>query len=173
MVKNLPATQETQVRSLGQEDPPGGGNGNPLQCSCWENPMDRGTCWPKSIGWQRIRPNWATERPRAHTHSHTHIHKHLQNKQISPSFSSLSYLLSNSPPSPLDLSRKSGQGQVNSYPALRCSYSIQVTASKKRQSYVILQGISLVREDSKTLLLWNISLNLTDILRISQFITTA
>ena len=26
----------------GQEDSPGGGKGNPLQCSCLENPMDRG-----------------------------------------------------------------------------------------------------------------------------------
>ena len=24
---------------------PGGGHGNPLQYSCLENPMDRGTCW--------------------------------------------------------------------------------------------------------------------------------
>ena len=24
---------------------PGGGNGNPLQCSCLENPMDRGAWW--------------------------------------------------------------------------------------------------------------------------------
>ena len=30
-VKNLPAMQEIWVRSLGQEDPPGEGNGNPLQ----------------------------------------------------------------------------------------------------------------------------------------------
>ena len=38
--------QETQVQSLGWEDPhvPGEGNGNPLQCSCLENPMDRGAC---------------------------------------------------------------------------------------------------------------------------------
>ena len=35
--------QETQVRSLEWEDPPGGGNGNPLQHSCLENPMNRGT----------------------------------------------------------------------------------------------------------------------------------
>ena len=41
MVKNLPAVQETWVRSLGQEDPTEG-NGNPLQYSCLENPMDRG-----------------------------------------------------------------------------------------------------------------------------------
>ena len=42
MVKNLPAMQETQVWSLGQEDPPVEGNSNPLQYSCLENPMDRG-----------------------------------------------------------------------------------------------------------------------------------
>ena len=42
MVKNLPATRETQVQSLGWEGPPGEGNGNPLQYSCLENPMDRG-----------------------------------------------------------------------------------------------------------------------------------
>ena len=41
-VKNLPAMQETRVRSLGLEDSLGEGNGNPLQYSCWENPMDRG-----------------------------------------------------------------------------------------------------------------------------------
>ena len=47
MVKNLPAMQEMQemwVQSLGQEDPPGGGNHNPLQYSCLENPMSRGAC---------------------------------------------------------------------------------------------------------------------------------
>ena len=37
-VKILPAMQERQVRSLGWEDPPGVGNGNPLQYSCLENP---------------------------------------------------------------------------------------------------------------------------------------
>ena len=44
-VKNLPAMQkmqETRVRSLGWEDPPGGGRGNPLQYSWCENPKDRG-----------------------------------------------------------------------------------------------------------------------------------
>ena len=40
MVKNLPSVQETQVQSLGWEDP-GEGNGNPLQYSCLENSMDR------------------------------------------------------------------------------------------------------------------------------------
>ena len=34
-------TKKTQVSSLSQEDSPGEGNGNPLQYSCLENPMDR------------------------------------------------------------------------------------------------------------------------------------
>ena len=34
--------QEAQVRSLGQEDSPGEGNGNPLQYSCLENPIEEG-----------------------------------------------------------------------------------------------------------------------------------
>ena len=42
MVKNLLVMQETWVRPLGQEDPPGEGNGNSLQYSCLGNPMDRG-----------------------------------------------------------------------------------------------------------------------------------
>ena len=42
MVKHLPAMQETRVQSLGPEDSPGEGNGNPLQYSCLENFMDRG-----------------------------------------------------------------------------------------------------------------------------------
>ena len=41
MVKNLPAMQETQVRSLSWEDHPREGNGYPLQYSCLENSMDR------------------------------------------------------------------------------------------------------------------------------------
>ena len=42
IIKNLPSVQETGVRSLGWEDSPGEGNGNPFQYSCLENPMDRG-----------------------------------------------------------------------------------------------------------------------------------
>ena len=34
--------QEMEIRPLGQENSPGEGNGNPLQYSCWDNPMDRG-----------------------------------------------------------------------------------------------------------------------------------
>ena len=42
MVKRLPAMQETWVRSLGQEDSPGEGNGYPLQHFCLENSMGGG-----------------------------------------------------------------------------------------------------------------------------------
>ena len=42
--KDLPAMQETQVRSLGQEDSLEKGS-NPLQYSRLENSMDRGTWW--------------------------------------------------------------------------------------------------------------------------------
>ena len=41
-VENLPAMQETQVRSLGEEDPLEEGTANPLQYSCLENTKDRG-----------------------------------------------------------------------------------------------------------------------------------
>ena len=44
-LKHLPAMRETRVQSLGQEDSPGEGNGNPLQYFCLENPMDGGTWW--------------------------------------------------------------------------------------------------------------------------------
>ena len=45
MVKNLPANAG-DIRDLGSIPEtgrsPGGGNGNPFQYSCLENPMDRG-----------------------------------------------------------------------------------------------------------------------------------
>ena len=47
-VKHLPAKQETQVQSLGQEDSPGEGNGNPLQYSCLENAMER-EAWQTTV----------------------------------------------------------------------------------------------------------------------------
>jgi len=46
------------VQSLGQEDSPGGGNGNPLQYSCLGNPMDRGA-WRTIV--QRVAKRYATE----------------------------------------------------------------------------------------------------------------
>ena len=38
---------------------PGGGNGNPLQDSCQENPMDRGAWWATVMGLPRVRHDWA------------------------------------------------------------------------------------------------------------------
>ena len=52
-VKNLPAVQETRVRSLGWEDSPGEGNGNPLQNPCLENLMDRGAWWAAVHGFAK------------------------------------------------------------------------------------------------------------------------
>ena len=60
-VKNLPAVQETWVRSLGWEDPPGEGNVNPLQYSCLENTMDRGAWMATVHGVTRVRHDLATK----------------------------------------------------------------------------------------------------------------
>ena len=48
MVKNLLAMQDIQVQTLDWEDSPGEGNGNLLQYSCLENPMDRGA-WQATV----------------------------------------------------------------------------------------------------------------------------
>ena len=42
LVKNSPAVQETQNLPLSWEDPLEEGDNYPFQCSCLENPMDRG-----------------------------------------------------------------------------------------------------------------------------------
>ena len=44
-VKNLPAMQETQVWSLGWDDPLEEEPSTSLQYSCLENPMDKGAWW--------------------------------------------------------------------------------------------------------------------------------
>ena len=49
-VKNPPAMWETQVPSLGREDPLEKGMATPLQYSCLENPMDRGAWWATVLG---------------------------------------------------------------------------------------------------------------------------
>ena len=58
-LKCLPPMRKTQVRSLGRE-PPGEGNGTPLQYFCLENPMDGGAWWLQSTGLQRVVHYWAT-----------------------------------------------------------------------------------------------------------------
>ena len=49
-------TWETWVQSPSQEDPLKEENGNPLQYSCLEDPMDTGAWWAKSMGSQRVGP---------------------------------------------------------------------------------------------------------------------
>ena len=48
MIKNLPATQETWVRSLGQEDSLEDRMAIPLQYSCLENLLDR-EAWQATV----------------------------------------------------------------------------------------------------------------------------
>ena len=45
---------------------PGGGQGNPLQCSCLENPMDRGAWWATVHG---VAKSW-TQLKRLNTHTY-------------------------------------------------------------------------------------------------------
>ena len=45
VVKNLPANEGDAVSSLGLGRSPGGGNGDSLEYSCLENPVDRGAWW--------------------------------------------------------------------------------------------------------------------------------
>ena len=44
-VKNPPANAGDVGSIPGLGGSPGGGNGNPLQCPCLENPIDRGAWW--------------------------------------------------------------------------------------------------------------------------------
>ena len=50
MVKNLPANAEDLGSIPGLGRSPGEGNGNPLQCSCLENPRDGGAWWAAVYG---------------------------------------------------------------------------------------------------------------------------
>ena len=45
VVKNPPANAGDVCPIPGSETSPGGGDGNPLQYSCLENPMNRGAWW--------------------------------------------------------------------------------------------------------------------------------
>ena len=49
MIKNLPVMQETDLIP-GSRRSSGEGSGNPVQCSCLENPMDRGAWWATVLG---------------------------------------------------------------------------------------------------------------------------
>ena len=79
VVKNLPAMQETRVQSsvpmLGRS--PGGGNGNLLQYSCLQNPMDRGAWWATVHG---VAKSQTPLRYWAHIHTRRALsQQHLKN----------------------------------------------------------------------------------------------
>ena len=63
VVKNLPAIARDSGLIPGLEKITGEGKGNPLQCSCLENPMDRGAWWATVHG---------DAKSDLHTHTHTH-----------------------------------------------------------------------------------------------------
>ena len=67
VVKNLPANAGDVDPSLGREDPPGEGNGDPLQYPCLENPMDRGA-WQGTV---RGVAKCQTRLKRLYTHTRT------------------------------------------------------------------------------------------------------
>ena len=60
VVKNLPANGGDTGSVSGWERSPGGGNGNPLQYSCLENPMDRESWWAIVHGVAKSR-TWLSE----------------------------------------------------------------------------------------------------------------
>ena len=53
-VKNLPATQETQVQSLGWEDPPEKGMAIHSSILAWQIPRTDELSWLQSMGSQRV-----------------------------------------------------------------------------------------------------------------------
>ena len=55
--------QEMQILSLGLGSSPGGGNDNPLQYSCLENPMDSGA-------WQAVVHGITKSHTRLNTYTH-------------------------------------------------------------------------------------------------------
>ena len=63
---------------------PGVGNGNPLQYSCLENPMDRGVLWATVHG--VAKGSDKTERLSVHVHArtrmHTHTHKYIYGSDL-------------------------------------------------------------------------------------------
>ena len=70
MVKNLPAMQETWVRSLGWEDSLEESLATHSSILAWRIPMDRGAWWATVYG---VAESDTTEQL-SHTHTHTHTH---------------------------------------------------------------------------------------------------
>ena len=60
VIKNQPTNTGDAGSISGSGRSPGEGNGNPLQCSCLENPMDRGAWWAAVHG---LKPELDTTEP--------------------------------------------------------------------------------------------------------------
>ena len=58
-VKNLPAMRDTQVQSLGQEDPPEKGLAAHCSILAWMSPWTEESGGLQSIGLQRVRCGWS------------------------------------------------------------------------------------------------------------------
>ena len=67
MVKNLPTNAGDVGLIPGLGKSPGGGNGNPLQYSYLENPMDRGAWWATVCG---VAKSQTQLRDSAHRHTY-------------------------------------------------------------------------------------------------------
>ena len=74
MVRNLPATQETWVWSLGWEDPLVEGMATNSSILAWKVPWTEES--DGSMESQRVRQDWVAK----HTYTHTHIHTHRNNQ---------------------------------------------------------------------------------------------
>ena len=74
LVKSLLAVRETQVQSLGCEDPMEKEKDTPLQYSCLGNPMDRGDWWATVHGVTESDTTWRLN----YHHLVRHLH-HLLN----------------------------------------------------------------------------------------------
>ena len=70
VVKNQPANAGNVGLIPGSGRFPGRGNGNPLQYSCQDNPMDRGAWWATVHG---VAKRQTCLSDRTHTHTRTHI----------------------------------------------------------------------------------------------------
>ena len=61
MVKNLPVMRETQVRSLGREDPLEKGTATHSSILAWRIPWTEEPGGLQSMGWQRVGHDWVTK----------------------------------------------------------------------------------------------------------------
>ena len=67
--KPIYAHISTYISASMYDNSPGGGNGNPLQYSCLENPMDREASWATV---QRVAKSWTGLRTTPYTYQHRH-----------------------------------------------------------------------------------------------------